>query len=394
MLKFIFILISIAILGFLVVNDTWMVSISAFGFEITTSILVFIVALFLMFYILHLLKKPFRLFGRYQTWAHDRKQSQRENYLLLALKTALDGDTESQKLLIKQKNKFFNIKSDENFILEALFNPTPHTFEQLLHREATELAGIKGLVNYAKQKGDYEEVNRLLQKAYHKYPNELWIYQDLWTADILQNDWTGALSVLDVLKKNNTLSKEEYIKNRAMLLLKTNQVKDAYKLYPNHPAIAVAYAKAYPKKALNTIMDLWKTEPCWDAFLIFQEIIHDEKPKKQIKLVQKLVKTNPEHRISLIALAQIEMDNELWGLAKEHLTEYINAYSLTAPVALMMAKLERNGWHHEEEAKTWEAKSLMARPGKGWGCASCGTRLEEWDVVCPKCNTFGSVWYK
>ena len=394
MLRFISVLASIFIVGYLIVRDTWMVTITAFGYEIRTSLLVVIMAFCLFLYLLHLLKKPFHWFSGYRRWSEKRRQSKKEAYLLQALRTVLDRDSRSATRLLRQKNAFFDRKSDENYILEALFQPTPHTFEQLLHREDTELAGIRGLLTVARQSGDWDTVERLLLRAADRLPGEPWIWQELWEIQVLQRDWNDALATLDRLKKQGQVTREQYAAYRAGILLKLGRVAEAYKLQSDHPAIALAYAAAYPSKAMSVLTNLWRTSPSREAFLLFRKAVSNEKPAKQEKLLTRLIQTNPEHRGSLLAKVQLAMDKGSWPEAKEQLEAYLNVYPLTATVARLMAEVERQGWHHEEEAKRWDLKAAQTDDDTGWGCSACGHRTAEWDLVCPRCNAFGTVRYK
>jgi len=394
MIKFISILVSLFVVGYFIAHDTWMVTITGFGYEVTTSVLVLVLAVLLIFYLWHLVKKPFYWLSGYRAWYAQRRQSQKEAYLVQALKTILDQSGKSTAQILKQKGSFFDKRSDENYILEALFDPTPHVFEQLLHREGTELAGIKGLLAYAREEGDWEAASRLLYRAAEKYASETWVQQALWEAQIMQADWTESLKTLELLKKQGLVDKAEYNLRRALVLLKLGQAKEAYKLLPDHPAVALAYAKTEPSKVKSVVTALWKTAPCGEAFELFRQAIAEEKPTKQAKLIDRLIQTNPNHRVSLIAQVQVAIDNELWGVAKDHLTTYLNTYPLTASVARLMAEVERKGWHHEEEAKVWDDKAAHATDDSGWGCAICGHKTAEWDAVCPSCNAFGSIQYK
>ena len=391
MIRFIFILISVFTVGFFIVKDTWMVTVQGFGYELKASVLILIVGVLLFLYLLHLLKKPFGWWGRYQNWSTKRHQDQKEAYLMLALKTVLDQNSESEKQLLKQKNKFFDKKSDENYILEALFNPTAHTFEQLLHRENTELAGIRGLLGYAQKDGNWQEAERLLQKAAEKHEKEPWIWNALWTVQILQNDWYDALNTLERLKKQGQVDKPEYEKRKSLLLLKLGQVTEAYQLNPDHQAIVLAYAKAEPQKADKLIRHLWAKNPCMDAFEIYWQTISDEKQSKQTKAIDKLIHENPKHRLSLLALIETAVRQESWGPAKGYLSDYMAMYPLSFQVARLMAEVERQGWHHTEEAQKWELKALDTPSEKGWVCSVCGNRTDTWEIVCPACNTFGEI---
>ncbi len=394
MLKFISVLIGVFVLGFLIVNDTWLVSVTAFGYQVTASALLFIVAIALFFYVIHLLKKPFRWLGGCGRWYADRKRSQKEAFLMQTLQAVLEQRQDVKKQLLKQRKNWFTPKSREFLLIEALFEPTPHVFEQLIQHPETELAGIRGLLSYAQKTGDLNEATRLLRKAAAKNPDEMWIMEELWRLQTLQNDWADALKTLDILKKNKHVTREEYDYRKGCLLLKLGRYQEASKLTPNNPTTALLQAKAEPAKALKILTKSWEKAPCWDNYLAFRDIIRTETPARQIKAVEKFVSSNPEHRLSLKAKAQTAMDAELWGVAKETLEAYMNAYSLTPKTAQMMAEVERKGWHHEEGAKEWEKKAEAAQEIGGWGCADCGHALSGWDAVCPLCNTFGSVQYR
>ena len=394
MIRFLSVLISLFIVGYLIAHDTWMVTITGFEYEVTTSVLVLALAFILLLYIGHLLKKPFHWLERYRNWSERRRQNRKEAYLLTVLKTVLDKDSRASQQLLKQRNHFFDKKSDENYLIEALFAPTPHVFEQLIHREKTELAGIQGLLSYARKGGDYDAVGRLLRKASEKHADEPWLQEMLWEVNVMQNDWAEALATLDKMKKTALVDQTEYTTRKALVLMKLGRVKEAYKLLPDHPAVALAYAELEPHKARAIVTDLWATAPTTEAFALFKKAIADEKPTKQAKLIEHLIQRHPSHKISLLVQAQTAMEQGLFGVAKEHLTAYLNTYPLTQTVARLMAEAERKGWNHEAEAKSWDAKAAEATDDTGWGCAVCGHKTQEWDAVCPNCNTFGSVKYK
>lgn len=394
MMKLIITLISVFLLGFLIVNDTWTITIIGFGYELTTSVFLFIIAIIALIYVMSLLRKPFGWISGYQNWCRTRKQNQKEAYLTLALQTILDRSSKNINVLMKQRKTIFPQKSNEALIIEALFKPTPYVFEQLIHREGMEIIGIRGLLSEAQKNGDLNEAARLLQKAEQKAPEETWIQESLWTLQTLQSDWGEALNTLDKLKKRGIVDKKTYMTRKACLLLKLGQAKEAFRLDPENPAAAIAYARQTPEKAINILSDSWEKTPSWETYLLFRDTIQSEKPAKRMKLTEKLVRKNKENRLSFIALAQTAMDAHMWGAAKEYMTSYLNAYPITPQTATMMAMIEREGWHHEEGAKAWEEKATTADEISGWGCDICNHSTNEWDARCPNCNAFGSIRFK
>lgn len=394
MIKLLAVLIGVFVIGFLIVHDTWMMTITAFGYEITTSVLTFVVVLLAFLYAWHLLKKPLCWLGLCQNWYARRRQSQKESYVSLVLRTLVDRNTDATRRLLKDKNSFFDKKSDESYLLDALFAPTPHVFEHLLHRPGTELAGIRGLLKLATDRGDWAEADRLLDKAVETAPQEPWIREAQWQAQVMQNDWAAALETLDRLLKMGRVSKEEYRLRRAFVLLKLGRVAEAYKLAPTHPAVALAMAAAEPERAETVLTKSWAETPCLDVWRAYRSALQKEKPAKRQKAVERFVRPNPKHRLSLIVAAESAMDSELWGVAKQELEAYLQAYPLTPTVAHLMATVERKGWKHEDVAREWDVRAAAAVEDTGWGCGSCGHQTATWDVRCPKCNAFGALQCK
>lgn len=393
MLKFIFILISVFLLGFLIINDTWMISIEGFGYQITASSLLFIIAIAIIVYLLRLLKKPFHWINGYQKWIENRRKTQKDAYFTAILTTVLEQRQSSMQDILKQRKNWFHTKSTEALLIEALFAPTPHVFEQLIQKPETELAGIRGLLQYAQKTGDVNEALRLLRKAAAKNVTEPWVQSGLWDLQVLQSDWADALKTLDVLKKNKLVSSDEYQSRKACLLLKLGRTKEAFEADPDNPATAIAYARTEPKKAQDILTTSWKKESCWDTYLAFRENSTTETPAKRMKLTEKLIRHNPQHRLSLKAKAQTAIDAELWGVAKETLTTYFQAYPLTPETAQMMAIVEREGWHHEQGAQEWEKKALLSHETDSWKCTNCQHELGYWEASCPICNSFGCIKY-
>ena len=207
-----------------------------------------------------------------------------------------------------------------------------------------------------------------------------------------QNDWTEALRILE--KGKAYLPKRTYLSHKACLLLKIGKIKDAYKTAPTHPAIALAYAKFNPHKALKVLTKAWQTTPGWPIYQAIKEVIHDFPEKKQLKILLGLTRPMRDERISLLVRTDMDMTHQNWARAKENLEIYIQKYPLTRQVADMMASIERTAWHHEQIASDWEHKSVEAQDDTLWLCQKCNHPVNEWQVLCPHCNAFDSLYLK
>ncbi len=394
MLKIILFLAAMFVAGYLIVQENWNITIMAFGYEITISTVLLIIIGIIFMYLISLIKKPFSWICRIKNKRTHNNLIKKEAYLTFVLQTLLDENNKSQQIILNKKKGLLKKNDVKHLLLQALFEPKPAVFEQLMNQKETELAGIRGLFLEAKKRGDVKEADKLLSKAIKTYPNVSWVSKNLFEIQMLQNDWKNAEQTLETLKKEHLISKEEYCVQKAGVLFKTDKLKEAYKIDPSNPAIAIAYAKKNPTKANTILIDAWKTTPCWEIYLAYKELYKNEPTGKQLKAVQKLVSKNPSFRISLIAVADTAIQAELWREAKENLEAYLKSYPLTKEVALMMATVSRDGWHHEPEAKEWEKKAVEAEDKFGWMCTSCNHETTAWDISCPQCNAIGSIKYR
>ncbi|MDR2901614.1 MAG: hypothetical protein LBU87_00695, partial [Lactobacillales bacterium] len=371
MLKLIFLLIGFVVFGFLITNEELNVTLTGFGYSVTTSLVLVFIALLLIVYVFYLLGKPFGWWDKYKNYASYSKMQKKEEFLTDVIKTVADQNLQNVPKILKQAKGLYPAGSPQCLLARALFMPKEDVFEELLKSKDTELAALRGLYIQAMEIGDLQKASNILEKAVKEYATASWVIQKSFDLQVLQNDWLNALVTLDTLKKNGWVTKQEYAKDRALILFQLKDLKGAYALSPENPAIAIAYARENPDKARDILAKSWSLEPCYDTYLAYRQEIITEPTAKRMKLVEKLISKNPGHKLSILALAQTALDAQLWGIAKEQLEIYLKSYPLTQQVALMMARAEKEGWNHEQEALNWEEKALTAEEKSTWFCKSC-----------------------
>lgn len=393
MLKLIITLAALFLAGFLIVNDHWFVTVSGFGYEMTVSSVLILLTVFVLFYLIHLFKCPFRWMSQFRGKRYQCQQGKRENYLIQIMQAVLENNTPEINRLSKQK-KVYQKKDPRQLLIEAFLSPNKEVFEALSERPETELAGLYGLYEIYKKSGDLNEQETILKRANANYPGIPWIIRGQFELSILQNDWEKAITQLELLKKNNLVSKAEYQKGMAGLYLKTGKAKEAFESDKGNPTFALAYAAECPKKAADILTVSWRLTPCWETYRAYMDLFQEEPAGKQMKMLKKLIAKNPTSRPALLAVADTSIRLELWRDAKETMDVYLQTYPLTKHAANLMATIIRNGWHHEEEAREWENKPIEAEDKSGWMCIKCNHITTEWDVACPNCNGFDTIIYK
>ncbi len=392
MTKILFTIVGLAVLTALVIHDKWTVTFTTSDYEISTSFVLFIVALLALLWLLCLLKKPFVWISRYQNWRKNQKQLQKEKFIFELLNTLLNHDASKYDLLLQQAQKLYGAGSQETALVTALIKPSEEIFDTLNKEQTTKMAGIYGLIQAAEKEGNFDQVTALLDEIPSAAQNMPWVNHTKWRLALMRSDWSEALRLLENTKKS--LSPQVYKSHKAALLVKLGRIKEAYKLNPVNPAIALLYVQTKPTKAKRILEKAWKQYPCWPVYTSYKKAIANLPEKKRLQSILDLTKPTRDQRYSLLARADMDIDLQNWARAKENLEIYVQNYPLTRQVADMMAKIERSGLHHERMAQEWEDRSIESEDDSVWYCTKCDHVVTEWHPVCPHCGEFDSIFLK
>lgn len=392
--KFLLTLIGLVVLIVLVLNDTWRLTLDTTNYSFSVSFILGIFLLCCLIWILGLLKKPFQWWQQFQNYKATKHQAKMTAYLSEVLTAYLSHHTPDNASLIKKAQKLYGSDSQEALLVTALLKPEIDIFQSLNATgvDYTKLAGLYGLIQEAESVGDFDKIADLLKQIPPTFNKTPWVQQTKMRLALNQSDWTEALHLLEQGK--SYLSKRQYLSKKACLLLKLGKIKEAYKTCPQHPAIALAYAKFNQKKALKILTKAWNITPGWPLYQAIKNLIQHLPEKKQEKILLGLTRPMRDDRIALLVRADMDMTHQNWARAKENLEIYIQKYPLTRQVADMMATIERTAWHHEQIASDWEHKAVEAPDDTLWLCQACNHPVNEWQILCPHCNAFDTLYLK
>jgi len=389
MLKFLLIIVTLFAAMLFFSSEAWDVTIQVLGYEVHFSFAVALFFLVLFWFIWKILKKPFTWIKSFHGWRKNKLQQSKDAFVSQLLNTLANADCEEYPSLLSSAKKLYGAQSQNYLLLQSILRPDPNLFTQMTKDPSTFLTGTRGLVDEAMNQGDIAQAAQLLGTLNAKQQTLPWVLQTKWEIALIQNDWQTALKLLDVRRK--LYDKETYLSYRACLLMKLGQIQEAYRLNPNNSGIAVAYARAFPKKAIKTLIAAWNRQPTWDIYLAYAQATASLPAVKRMKAILKLIKKNPRSRWALLACADMAIQTQQWQRAKENIEVYLQSYPLTKQVAGMMARIERDGYHHEENARDWDQKAVEAEDITGWVCSSCNHHLTEWQPICPHCNTLDVI---
>ena len=375
-------------IGIGISNDSFFTTIIFRNYQIYLS--VFTVAGFIIgiMWLWALILLPFKLMGRFSKWRQKSKQNQKQAYLVRVLEALVNQTKEQYPLLVKQVHVHFTPQDVQYWLVLALLQPADEVYQKLLTFPTTILGGILGFLKVAEGMGNTTEMRNLLDALPEKEKNVLWVKQAYLQLAYMEADWQNALVYLDGLKK--TMSKAEYKRNRACCLMMMGEVDKAYKLDPTQAPIVLAKARECPEKALKILKKAWEKAPCQEIYVAYKQALSGKTNSEKMKSVVALMKSNKGNRFSILALVDMNLEIGNAPKAKEILESYLENFPLTQQVALMMAKCEREGWHHEELAQEWEKKALNLQEKSGWICTHCGHQSGKWEPVCSACHLFNA----
>ena len=331
---------------------------------------------------------PFKWIRRFFGWRQKSKEQQKQAYLAQVLEALVNHNKEQYPLLVKQASAHFTSQDVQYWLVLALLQPTEEVYQKLLSFPTTVLGGIYGFLKQAEGMGNTVEMRNLLDALPQKEKQVLWVKQAYLQLALMESDWENALAYLEVLKK--TMSKAEYTRQKACCLLMKDGVDKAYKTDANQAPIVLAFAKEHPEKALKVLKKAWQEVPSQEIYIAYKKTLSGKTETEKMKAVVSLAKENKGNRFSLLALADMNLETGNAPKAKEILESYLENFPLTQQVALMMARAEREGWHHEEAALKWERKALNLQEKSGWICTHCGHSSGKWEPICPACRLFNS----
>lgn len=284
-------------------------------------------------------------------------------------------------------------------------------FTSMLETPETEFLGVRGLLDLAVGRADWERGLELAQRAASLRPGAGDVAANLFSLQIRAGRLVEAEATLDRMISAKTIVASEGRRRRALLEYLLAQAADSRgnagdamqrakrcnDLAPEFVPGTVLFvrllmAEGKHKKAVASIETAWKIAPHPDLLDVYWTAAQVEDAMPRLRAVEILVKRNPEHPESLLALAGAALEARLWGEARRNL-EKIPEDALTVRGCLVWARLAEADHNDSMGAREWLLRAAHARPDTGWKCDSCGRLDIRWDALCPECGGFDTlVW--
>lgn len=294
-------------------------------------------------------------------------------------------------------------------------------YYDMIAQEKTEFLGYKGLIQQSIAQENYTHALSLAEQAYSKYNDSKWLIDLLYDLKRRKGDWDDALNLSDKEWRMGFLPDQEYHRERILLYFARakdifkelaslpiedkayNNLRDegfktlekAYKLDSGLIPLACYYAETLHQfnktsKALKVIEQSWKDSPHRDLIPVYKTLRNPDETTSQIKHLQKLLDLNDQTYEAHFSFAQIYLNANIWGLARDHLHKAL-ALNPTKEIYMLLAQLERKEFGNETAALKWIEKATSAAENPQWTCTKCHTSHTDPYLTCPQCHEFGSV---
>ena len=286
------------------------------------------------------------------------------------------------------------LKGDE---LEA-----SRAFIALMDNKDAAFMGVRGLLQSALDNGDYKSALELGHRALEDYPKQGWILCIVYDLEIKARNWDSAKKILYRAEKAGAIAVNKAQSDRvAMLLAEAEEFKQlgqeefffralnkAYKFDKNFLPTALRLGRMYiergkQKAAVSLVEKAWKRNPHPGLVALWAEAYQppkDNDPMARVRWFEKLLSYNTESVEGLQALANVMIQEGLWGEARKHLEK---AETIRPNVSLykLWARLEERATHDDAEVRSWLEKAADAPRERVWICSETGRIYDEWSPI-------------
>ncbi|MEO3427942.1 heme biosynthesis HemY N-terminal domain-containing protein [Pelagibius sp. CAU 1746] len=289
-------------------------------------------------------------------------------------------------------------------------------FNAMLEKPETRFLGLRGLLMQALRAGDNERALGYVRQAHAMRPKTPWVVTNLFQLSERTGDLDGAARALKQAVKIKAMDKAEAEHKGAVItlakahrLLAEGQKEEAFtqsrladRSAPDLLAAALLHArlaverKAW-REAAKVVERSWPRTPSAELAAVYRDAAPEAKPLEQVKRFTKLAVLNPTHRESHLALAEANLEAELWGEARRHLGALVKLEGEDPPrarVCRLMARLEEAEHKDTATARRWLERAAAAPPDPAWVCGSCGAVATDWSADCGACGSFDSLTWR
>lgn len=287
-------------------------------------------------------------------------------------------------------------------------------FMQLSQSKDAGFLGIRGLLNAALERGDKVRALTFARRGLEMHPRQPWLIDMTLQLETAARDFEAAIKTLRRAERAGTISPPDIRKTRVAITLfeaerlardglhaqALSKMKAAYDLDKSFVPAVQRLAEAYlingsRRSAVSILERCWKVAPHPDLLALWLKAmpkVFEGRPPKMIGWVQRLIRPNPDHPESLLAMAQVSAQSRLWGEAREYARKIEASGEADKRLFQLMMALEgQAGEASESSLAALSVKAAEAPPAKSWVCTETGKLYGRWEPIAEPHGAFNTM---
>jgi HemY protein len=282
-------------------------------------------------------------------------------------------------------------------------------FDKLAREKNGALLGLRGLVQEAHEKGDYQKALTLLAQVKGREAKSPYIISQRYDAEVREGKYKDALVTLQKMRKlklktadesrahevNLYLAQSEQAQRQGEMKAAYKDAMQAHKLDPffvpaqNH-FLAMMMKQDEKRQALKFILKYYKYNKSQAMIDFYLSLCKEQAMKPpfttahaEVDHLKPLYQTAKDDLLLNRALGRAAMTAKMFEMARVHL-EMARDWKTLAELAVMQGD--------DEQAQKMLKLALedQISPHKIWQCQNCGHQTIDYAVACHHCKTFAS----
>lgn len=285
-----------------------------------------------------------------------------------------------------------------------------HAFRAMAERSDTKLLGLRGLYIEAQRRKDTVAARAYAEEAANAAPALGWAGQTALEFRCAAGDWAAALAALDRNSRYGLIDKNEYKRQRAVLLtaralaaaeadgeherartLALDAVKLAPTLVPAAELAGRLLGEAGDLRRASRILEkAWAGNPHPDLADTYAHLRPGDSARERLTRVQSLALKAPSHVESVLAVTRAALDAQEFAVARNAIRPLLK--EPTQRVAMLMAEIEERESGDEGRAREWMSRALRAPRDPAW--SADGFVSDRWMPVSPVSGRLDAFQWK
>ncbi|MCM1324629.1 MAG: hypothetical protein NC218_10945 [Acetobacter sp.] len=312
---------------------------------------------------------------------------------------------------------------------EKNFDKMEQLSQKLMENEDIQLVGMKAALEAQMEKKEFTEALKTVNQAFEVRQDLYWVIGSAFLLRAQNNDWLGALEVLEAGIEKNITPPQKASRLKAVALYElakqakadkdktkyfkfiTQALNENNKLIPAALDLAEYYVKndKQTRKAENVLYRMWVENPSYEIAEAYLNLFPKDSKAEKIQRMEKLALVNNKRQsLNNLILAELYIKAKKFAKAKTECKIFLLKNPATQKIADMYKEMDEKT-HKNGAVKSGNfinsIKKRLDEMSKGenleafpkdfqWVCANCGHIENIWQPICPDCGEIGrNYWH-